>query len=85
MCGMTTSFALMADFRPLDAFLNQPFSVVLFGITLFIFGLSGLELVRPNDRWSKFALWFRGYEVRAAMVGVVWFSAAWLYKTVLLW
>jgi hypothetical protein len=85
MCGMTTSFALMADLRPLDAFLNQPFSVVLFGITLFIFGLSGLDLVRPNDRWSKFSLWFRRYEIRAAVVGIIWFSAAWAYKVWLLW
>jgi len=30
MCGMTTTFALMADLRPVDAALNQPFGVVLF-------------------------------------------------------
>jgi hypothetical protein len=34
MCGMTTTFALMAHGRPTEALWNQPFGVVLFGVTV---------------------------------------------------
>ena len=85
MCGMTTSFALMADLRLFDAFINQPFSVVLFGATVITFCLSGLELVNPNDRWTKVGLAIAPYEVRIAVVAFVCLVLAWVYKAWLLW
>ncbi len=50
MCGMTTTFALMADGRVVDAIYNQPFGVVLFGMTLVatIFGIADVIVGRST-------------------------------------
>ena len=50
MCGMTTSFTLMSDGCFIKAVVNQPFGVVLYCINMFIFIISGLDIIAPNQR-----------------------------------
>ncbi|MFK7931213.1 MAG: DUF2752 domain-containing protein [Myxococcota bacterium] len=57
MCGMTTSFSLMAELRILEALYVQPFGVVLFLGTLLVFGVAMAELAAPRDRWRR--IWRR--------------------------
>ena len=40
MCGATTTFALMAHLRPIDALLNQPFAFGLFLMSALALGVS---------------------------------------------
>jgi hypothetical protein len=80
MCGMTTTFALMADLRPIAAFLTQPFGVVLFLITVVIAITSALEMFMPRERWALMFKWLNGREV--AFVGLLFLgmAAGWAYK-----
>ncbi|MES2642412.1 MAG: DUF2752 domain-containing protein [Myxococcota bacterium] len=81
MCGMTTTFALMADLRPVDAALNQPFGLVLFSLTV-VAALSGAAQLltgRPVvasllERVLRREQLFAGL-LLAGMIG------GWVYKT----
>src|SRR5690606_22474872 len=53
MCGATTTFALMAHLRPVDALLNQPFAALLFLLTIGTFGVATAELLQPRGRWGR--------------------------------
>ena len=53
---MTTTFSLMADFRPVAALLNQPLGVFLFASTVAIAIVSAIEIVSPSDRWKAIVL-----------------------------
>lgn len=55
MCGMTTTFALMAEGRVIEAAWNQPFGVLLFFGVLGSMAVGLTELVWPTDRWRR--LW----------------------------
>ena len=50
MCGATTTFALLADFRLLEGVVNQPFAALLFAMTVTTLVISVLEVVGPRDR-----------------------------------
>ena len=80
MCGMTTSFALYSQLQPLDGFLNQPFSAVLFGGTVFLFCISLQELIRPTGRLVN--LWKIGldHQHRLAWFLLIFMSLGWLVK-----
>ena len=84
MCGMTTTFALMADLRPIVAFLTQPFGVVLFLITVVIAITSALEMVTPRERWAWMFKRIDGREV--AFVGLLFLgmAAGWTYKVLVI-
>jgi len=84
MCGMTTTFALMADLRWLSAIRNQPFGVVLFFLTVFMTIISAMELILPKSRWSAIHDRFNGIEIKliAAFLGLM--MAAWAYKIALM-
>ena len=80
MCGMTTTFSLMAHYRPVDAFLNQPFGVVLFLITGLVAVYSLLELMNPTRRWWKLYLWIANKDISVLVAFFLGFTGAWLYK-----
>lgn len=80
MCGMTTTFALFAHIHPLDALLNQPFGLVMFGLTLGAFSISLAELLQPRDRWSRLLHKLAPYESRLATMFLVAMGLGWLYK-----
>ncbi len=53
MCGMTTSFTLLARGDVLGAGVAQPFGVVLFLVTAGLFVVALAEGIRPAGRWSR--------------------------------
>ena len=79
MCGATTAFALLAHFRFLEGFANQPFATLLFGITCGLCSIGVAEAVDPRRRWSRVADWFARYEAVAAIGFVGLMLASWLY------
>lgn len=80
MCGATTTFALMADFRPIDALLNQPFAVILFLLCLATCAIATAEVVQPRDRWSRLFVGIEPYEGWAAGGFLVAMAAGWIWK-----
>lgn len=80
MCGMTTTFSLMAHLQPLQAFLTQPFGVVLFSMTAFVFGTSVAEVLLPRDRWRRVGRFLAPYEARLATLFLVGMALGWVYK-----
>lgn len=80
-CGFTTTFALAAHARPLDAIHNQPFGFVLFLLTVaaapiaLLASLRGVSLFEATERWP----WGRLF---LAFVGL--WLLAWLYKWLVL-
>ena len=80
MCGMTTTFSLMANLRPIDAVLNQPFGVFLFAITVIVALVGAMEIVRPANRWDHFIQWTIGKETKLITVFFISMIGAWVYK-----
>ena len=80
MCGATTSFALMAHLRPLEAFLNQPFAATLFLLTAGVLGVAVSEALDPRERWSRLARWLGPHEGFLALAFLAAMGAGWLYK-----
>jgi hypothetical protein len=85
MCGATTTFALMADGRVLDGFVNQPFAAVLFLSTVAVLAVSVAELVLPTDRWIRLGARLQPYEGWIALSGLVAMSAGWAWKIGSMW
>lgn len=84
MCGMTTTFSLMAHFRPIDAFVNQPFGVVLFIGTVIVFVIAAQEIVFPRKRWQRMWQWAMGREVYVVSGLLVGMLSAWVYKVAIM-
>ena len=84
MCGATTTFALMADLRVGDALVNQPFAVILFGITVGVFSVSVADLVQPRGRWTRILSWIAPYEGHLAVAFLILMGLAWAYKIALM-
>jgi len=84
MCGATTTFALMAHLRPLDAMLNQPFAAMLFMMTAAVFAVSAAEVVMPRRRWERLLDWIEPWEGRLAVGFLVFMAVGWLYKIALM-
>ena len=82
MCGMTTTFSLMANLRPVDAVVNQPFGVVLFAITFIVALIGAMEIVRPANRWDHFIKLTIGREVALLSAFIVLMIGSWAYKAV---
>ncbi len=80
MCGATTSFALMAHLRPLDAFVNQPFSASLFLLSATVFGISAAEVVDPRQRWGRIFRTIEPVESVLAVLFLVAMGLGWAYK-----
>lgn len=79
MCGATTTFALMADLRPIDAVLNQPFAALLVVMTAVAFGISVAEVLLPRARWSRLGAAIQDREalLAAAFLGAMGLGWAW--------
>jgi len=84
MCGATTTFTLMAHLRPLQAVMTQPFAVLLFCMTVGVFGVSVAEVIQPRDRWIRFSDWIEPWEGRLAVAFLAFMGVAWLYKIYLM-
>lgn len=84
MCGMTTTFSLMAHFRPLSAVMNQPFGVVLFLITVVLAVVGLAELVRPGKLLRRLVLWTLDRDLALAGTLLAMMIAAWVYKIALM-
>ena len=82
MCGMTTTFSLLAHFRPMDALITQPFGVVLFAITVMTAAISLLEIVHPRNRWDRLFKRIDGREIVLLSILIAGLSAGWAYKIV---
>lgn len=80
MCGATTSFALMAHLRPVDAFVNQPFAAFLFLLSAIVFGISAAEVVDPRDRWRRIFRAIEPVESALAMIFLGLMGLGWAYK-----
>jgi hypothetical protein len=85
MCGATTTFALMADFRPLDAVINQPFAALLAAMTLGAFGVSVAEAVLPRRRWSRISASLRDREAKLAGAFLGLMGLSWIWKLAGMW
>jgi hypothetical protein len=82
MCGMTTTFALMADGRVTEALANQPFGPVLFGITVVAAVGGAIDLVMGRGLLRdvmRRALVFERSIALALLVGLI---GGWMYKCV---
>ena len=80
MCGMTTTFSLLAHFRVVDAFLTQPFGVFLFAMTVMIATVSLLEIASPQKRWDRLLDRIVGREVVLLTCLIAGLLAGWVYK-----
>ena len=83
MCGMTTTFALMADLRPWDSFANQPMGFVFFWLCAFAAGLGLLEAISPRRRWEGVIRWLSARDVALVAALLVGLLGAWAYKIIL--
>jgi hypothetical protein len=80
MCGATTTFALMADGRVIEALLNQPFATGLFLLCLVSFGVAAAEIAVPRNRWARFFAWVEPWEGWLAGGFLLAMAAGWLWK-----
>jgi hypothetical protein len=70
-CGMTTAFADMAHGRFLDAFLAQPFGLVLFVavVALAVAGLGELATSRDVIRYLRPGVWWAVVSISGMLCG----------------
>lgn len=80
MCGMTTSFSLYMHVQIWEGVLNQPFSLILFGGTLYTCCLSLLDLLNPRARVSRFLDLIQNANRTWYAFALMLFLAAWLFK-----
>lgn len=84
MCGMTTTFTLMAHARPLEALLNQPFGVVLFALTVLAGAVGAADAVSGSGLagrvWRPVLLHERAFAA-ALLAGML---LGWVYKVLLM-
>ncbi len=80
MCGATTTFALAAHLRPIEAFANQPFAFLLFNMAAFALGVSVAEVVDPRGRWSRIVRVLEPRESTWAVLFLVAMGLGWAWK-----
>lgn len=84
MCGMTTTFTLMAHGRVVDAFLNQPFGVVLFCLTLITALVGTVEGVGAPGLGRRVMAVVERREQLFALLLLIGLLGGWIYKSLLL-
>jgi len=84
MCGMTTTFSHMAHLQVGEAFLNQPFGVLLFLVTVVVAVLGGLDILAPRQRCRRAARWLAQRDVTLAVVILATLVGGWIYKVALM-
>jgi hypothetical protein len=80
MCGMTTTFALLAHLQVLEGIANQPFGLVLFAATVFTCGLGLLELLAPRGRVARTLDWLARRELAVAACTLAALMVGWATK-----
>lgn len=80
MCGATTSFTLMANLRPVEAFVNQPFAVLLSLLSAFGFAVAVSEVIDPRGRWGTLSRWLEPRETWLALGFLTLMGLGWGYK-----
>ncbi len=82
MCGMTTTFALLAHGRWAEATCNQPFGVVLFLATA-VLALAGTVDAMFRAGWiDRIRTVLVRHEHRVSIVFLVGLGAGWIWKAV---
>ena len=84
MCGMTTTFSLLAHLRPVDALLNQPFGPVLFSGTVAAAVIGTIDLVFAPGLWRRALGVLDRWERGIASLLLAGLLGGWVYKTLLL-
>lgn len=80
MCGMTTTFALMADLRPVDAVLNQPFGVFLCVVTATAAAVSLAQMVTGKPVLPALLARILHRERLYASLLLIGMIGGWVYK-----
>lgn len=84
MCGMTTTFSLLAHGRVVEAFVNQPFGPVLFALTVAAALLGTVDLVGAPGAIRKAMAVVQRREQLYAILLLVGLFLGWVYKAVLM-
>ena len=84
MCGMTTTFALMAHAHPVEAALNQPFGVVLFSLTVASSLVGGLDVATGSGFTARAWAGIQRREQRLAIALLAGMMLGWVYKILLM-
>ena len=82
MCGMTTTFSLLAHGQIWQGIVNQPFGSVLFGLTLSSAALGFMELLRPRGRLSGVMDWLLKHDYQIVLITFAGLAGSWIYKTI---
>lgn len=80
LCGGTTTFALMADGRVLDGFVNHPVAALLFVTCLGVVGVGGAEALVPRGRWDRLVRAAEPSQAHLAVTFLVVLFAGWTYS-----
>ncbi len=84
MCGMTTTFSLLAHLRFLDALKNQPFGIVLFSLTVLAAGIGWVDLLTGHGLFRRALKAVARREQVLALGLLAGMILGWLYKGVVL-
>lgn len=84
MCGMTTTFTLMAHARPIDAFFTQPFGVILFSVTAIAAAVGWIDAISAVGVNRRVLRWIGRWEQKLAIGLLVGMMLGWVYKMVIL-
>ena len=84
MCGMTTTFSLLAHGHLVQGTLNQPFGLVLFGITVGAAILGLKELLRPRGHLSSILAWMLRRDFEIVLIAFAGLAGSWIYKSILM-
>ena len=80
MCGMTTTFSHMAHLQIGEAFLTQPFGVVLFLCMIVVLCIGGVDLISGKGVYKKAWRWFIERESILSKAIVCGLLLGWFYK-----
>ena len=80
MCGMTTTFSLMAHGRPIEALWNQPFGVVLCGATLALAVVGTVDALFLAAWSDRIRTVLARHEARVAVVFLAGLGLGWAWK-----
>jgi len=84
MCGMTTTFSHLAHGELLAGFLNQPFGLVLFALTLGAALLGLWEVLLARGQAAQVFYWALGRDFVIVSVALAGLIGGWIYKVLLL-
>ena len=80
MCGMTTTFSHLAHGELVAGFLNQPFGLVLFLLTVGCAVISSWELVTARGRLGGLLAWALAHDLLVATGTLAGLLGGWIYK-----